>query len=239
MDKPISHRGFHNKTSAPENSLAAFELSILNQYPIELDVRLTLDGQVVVFHDEFTGRMTTENLEISQTDYSTLLCLSLDNSTEKIPLLRDVLKKVDGQVGIIIEIKSRHFNGDLEQKVGEICRLYKGPLAVQSFNPYSLIYFKKHFPYLTRGLLSGSFKDSDLTFFQKFLLENLLFLSKVKPSYIGCQSECLDGLAIRLIRAMKSHPILAWTIKDQDGYNQIKELCDNIIFEGFNPKKNL
>ena len=44
-----AHRGLHSK-DVPENSLAAFTLARDEGYGIELDVRLSADGQIFVFH---------------------------------------------------------------------------------------------------------------------------------------------------------------------------------------------
>ena len=47
-----AHRGFHdNNIDVPENSKKAFALAVKNGYGIELDVQLTKDEKVVVFHD--------------------------------------------------------------------------------------------------------------------------------------------------------------------------------------------
>ncbi|MBE6699047.1 MAG: glycerophosphodiester phosphodiesterase, partial [Ruminococcaceae bacterium] len=46
-----AHRGLHNGKDAPENSLAAFEAACRAGYGIELDVQLSRDGTVMVFHD--------------------------------------------------------------------------------------------------------------------------------------------------------------------------------------------
>ena len=51
MYKNFAHRGLHKKDkTVPENSLAAFERASSYGYGMELDVQLSKDGQVVVFH---------------------------------------------------------------------------------------------------------------------------------------------------------------------------------------------
>ena len=53
----IAHRGA--SSDAPENTLAAFDLAIqMGVTHIELDVHCTLDGHVVVIHDETVNRTT-------------------------------------------------------------------------------------------------------------------------------------------------------------------------------------
>lgn len=54
----IAHRGlFDNHSEAPENSLAAFRKAVDQGFGIELDVQLTKDGKLVVFHDFDLKRM--------------------------------------------------------------------------------------------------------------------------------------------------------------------------------------
>ena len=54
----FAHRGLHSRDKAvPENSLEAFRLAAEAGYGIELDVQLSKDGQVVVFHDNTLDRV--------------------------------------------------------------------------------------------------------------------------------------------------------------------------------------
>jgi glycerophosphoryl diester phosphodiesterase len=53
----VAHRG--GSALAPENTLPAFDrAAALGADALEIDVRLTADGTVVVFHDEETARLT-------------------------------------------------------------------------------------------------------------------------------------------------------------------------------------
>ena len=54
---PIAHRGLHDQQT-PENSLPAFKKAIEKGYAIEIDLQMTKDGVIVVFHDDFLDRMT-------------------------------------------------------------------------------------------------------------------------------------------------------------------------------------
>jgi glycerophosphoryl diester phosphodiesterase len=48
-----AHRGLHDRENTlPENSLAAFAAAAEAGYGFELDINLTTDDQVVVFHDD-------------------------------------------------------------------------------------------------------------------------------------------------------------------------------------------
>ena len=60
-----AHRGLHdNEHGIPENSMAAFQRAVDKGYGIELDVHLTADNQLVVFHDDTLTRMCGINKKI-------------------------------------------------------------------------------------------------------------------------------------------------------------------------------
>lgn len=64
LDRPgpwlVAHRG--GSLLAPENTLVAFDrAAALGADALEIDVRRTRDGAVVVFHDDDTGRLTGQN----------------------------------------------------------------------------------------------------------------------------------------------------------------------------------
>ena len=58
--KIIAHRGIFDNIKIPENSIKAFQKAIDKNIPIELDVQLTKDNVLVVFHDYTLDRMTSQ-----------------------------------------------------------------------------------------------------------------------------------------------------------------------------------
>ena len=70
IDRPIAHRGYHKKEdNIPENSLLAFQRAIDNNLNIELDVQITTDNKVVVFHDQTAKRMAGVDKKIVDMSY--------------------------------------------------------------------------------------------------------------------------------------------------------------------------
>ena len=61
----IAHRGVHDNKNTPENSLKAFYKALIEKYPIELDIQLTKDNEIVVFHDKNLKRMTGVDKNVS------------------------------------------------------------------------------------------------------------------------------------------------------------------------------
>ncbi len=139
---PTAHRGLHHGKDIPENSLTAFYLAIKNNYPIELDVHLTKDKKLVVFHDDNLFRVTGKNADIRDSMYDDIKDLKLYDSDETIPLFSEVLKLVDGKVPLLIEIKQQKQKG-IEKAVLDELKNYSGEFAIQSFDPFVLFKIKK------------------------------------------------------------------------------------------------
>lgn len=106
----ISHRG--ESIDAPENTLAAFKLSLERQTEgMECDVHLTKDGKLVVCHDSSTKRTCGgEGIIIEDSTFEELqaLCASNNKSgyeNEKIPLFSDTLQYLGKDRKYYIEIK--------------------------------------------------------------------------------------------------------------------------------------
>ena len=58
VDRNYAHRGLHKKDkTVPENSLAAVRRAVKAGYGVEMDVHITADDQLVVFHDDTLGRL--------------------------------------------------------------------------------------------------------------------------------------------------------------------------------------
>ena len=226
---PIAHRGLHDATT-PENSLAAYQKAIDAGYAIELDVRPIDDGTVVVFHDADLKRMTNRDGYVCNLSKDDLNSITLLNSNEKIPTFEEVLKFVDGRVPILIEIKNEGKIGPLERDVLALLENYSGEFAVQSFNPYSLEYFKKNAPHILRGQLAAYF-GKEMSFLRRYLLSRLKLNKVSAPDFIAYRH---SDLPIKYVTKTKL-PVLAWTVSSNADLEKVKPYCDNIIFENFIP----
>ena len=238
VETPIAHRGFHDK-NAPENSFAAFSKAIEKGYAIELDVQLLADGTVVVFHDDSLSRMTGNDGYLKYLNKEDLKALKLNGTKETIPTFSEVLEFVDGKVPILIEIKNQHKIGKIEQSVIDLLKNYNGEFAIQSFNPYTLAYFKHHAPQMIRGQLSGSFKGEAFKEFSgkklvRYILRHMLLNKSVsEPHFISYENTTLPN---RIVKKHKNIPLLTWLVDSKKEYLRVVKYCDNIIFEGFEPE---
>ena len=103
--KLIAHRGVFDNETIVENTLESFKKALHYHYPIELDVQLTEDNQIVVFHDDTITRLTSKQGIVQEMNYSDLKKLPLLNTKSHIPLLKEVLELNQDEEYIDIEIK--------------------------------------------------------------------------------------------------------------------------------------
>ncbi|NEQ96792.1 MAG: glycerophosphodiester phosphodiesterase [Cyanothece sp. SIO2G6] len=233
LERAIAHRGLHSGSTVPENSMGAFAAAMAHNHPIELDVQLLADGQVVVFHDTRLERMTGQTGAIAHQTLATLKPLRLMGTNQHIPCLSEVLTLINGQVPVLIEIKNEGKAGALEAALLEILSDYRGEFAIQSFNPYSLIWFKKHAPHIVRGQLSSNFKGANLTWLLKIILGNMLLNWASVPHFIAYDVNALPNLATTVANRIFKRPLLAWTVRSQADHQRALEYADNIIFDPF------
>lgn len=222
----VAHRGLHNiKNGIPENSMLAFKEAIKKDYIIELDVHILKDGNVVVFHDDNLERMTGINKDIKDMNLCELEKLRLLGTNQQIPLLKDVLKNINGKVPLIIELKYDTKCGMLEKEVFNLLKNYSGKYAIKSFNPFSVRYFKLNHPEVIRGLLLTNYKNNII----KRIFLPIIYNFLGKPDFISCNIDLLPSNTIK--RFKNSKLVLGWTVSSKKSLDVAKKYCDNYIFE--------
>jgi len=235
---PIAHRGLHDKTiGIIENSSSAFAAAMSAGYAIECDVRVTQDGEAMVFHDTKLDRVTAATGRLIDRSAKEIGTIALTGSSDRVQTLGEFLEQVAGAVPIVIEIKSTGTVGPLEARTAALLEDYKGDYAVQSFNPYTVGWFARTHPQITRGQISGAFKgdlEVPLSWIQLFVLRNLLLWNVSKPHYVAYEISELPKLVTCLARR-QGRPLLAWTVKTDEQRARANKYADNMIFEGFRP----
>lgn len=225
LRRPFAHRGVHSQH--PENSIPAFEKAVELNLGIELDIHLTKDNQLVVFHDDNLRRMTGVNDLVKLSTYDQLKQYKLDGTEYGIPLLSEVLELVKGKVPILIEIKTNNNMKKLVPKLKEVLDNYKGKAFIQSFNPFALRRCYKAMPNILRGQLSSFFVGDHLKFYKKIPIKKLFFK---KFSHADFVSYNLDNLPNKYVNKMDI-PILAWTVKTEEDYKKAKQNANNMIVD--------
>ncbi|MGI5976867.1 MAG: glycerophosphodiester phosphodiesterase family protein [Candidatus Limivicinus sp.] len=233
MGLNCAHRGLHSRDmKVPENSIEAFRLAAEAGYGIELDVQLSKDGQVVVFHDDTLDRVCGIRSRVDEKDYSELRALSLCGSEYGIPLFTEVLSTVHGRSPIIVELKTGKHNRELCEKTCRILSEYRGEVCVESFDPRIVAWFRFHAKDLLRGQLAAPTCD---------------YASKASPSLVKLMSHCwLNFLgrpqfisykigrryfSVHLAELMGAMRV-GWT--SHDPRNEKKR--DTVIFEFYKPR---
>lgn len=164
LPQPVifAHRGA--SAHAPENTIAAFELAVAQQADgIELDVKLTSDGHVVVHHDATVNRTTNGQGKLKDLSLAELKKLDAGSSFseqfrgETIPTLEEVFEAVGGRTFINIELTN--YNTPRDQLVETVCMLVKKHqmqkrILFSSFFAGNLSRARSYLPDVPTGLLA-------------------------------------------------------------------------------------
>lgn len=205
-----AHRGC--SCSYPENTLPAFEAAckLPGIAGIELDVQMSRDGQIVVFHDETTDRLMNREGYVKDFTMDELKLLNFREWKKEeeicIPTLEEVLQlvkpysKANG-TRINIELKnSRISYAGMEEKVLELVEKHgMNPWIVySSFSPESVRKIKKLNPANQTGILQADMKDC-----QNFSMEH----------EVDALHPCLDTVSAGCENS-KNLPIRAWNTSE-------------------------
>lgn len=235
MGRNIAHRGLHSRDkSIPENSTEAFQQAVDAGYGVELDVQLSKDGHVVVFHDDTLDRVCGVHARVNEKNYSELRAMSLCGSKYGIPLFTDVLDIIGGKEPIICELKTAGAkNKELCEKTNEILSSYKGDVCIESFDPRIVAWFRRNAPDLMRGQLAGPTKSymGEQSLPLAFLLSHLAFNFAGRPQFVAYKLgyQTWGAKLAYALGAMK----ICWT--SHEPRNERGK--DTVIFEFYKPRK--
>lgn len=196
----IAHRGASGVEV--ENTLAAFERAILMGIDyIELDVRKTSDGKVVVYHDSWIpGLGSIERLPLEQIERVVL------RNGQHIATLEEVITFSRGRVRLLIELKTpgawlavldlveRHGIGD--------------QVIIASFHHPTALQVKQVTPRVKTGIInSGRLVDPSHA------------LSSARADVLMQDVEMLDEELVAQVKAVQRE-VFAWTVNDEDSIRQ-------------------
>lgn len=146
MTHIIGHRGIPVKE--PENTLRSFKKALeIGAYAIEFDVRRSLDGKLMVFHDEHSSRVTNYEVPLSSFTSEELQNIRVSGSEETIPTLSRTLGYLfsSNSCPVPKEIRVETKERGLGEKIIEILREHEcvEETVIQSFNPADLYEIQK------------------------------------------------------------------------------------------------
>ena len=166
--KVLAHRGVSGLER--ENTCASFVAAgNRSYYGIETDIHKTMDGNYIIIHDDTTGRVAIDNLEVEKSTFETLRALQLTN-TDGTRSLSDLhLPTLEEYIGInkkyekyaVLELK----NAFTESEVLEICANiekldYLDHVIFISFSYDNLVYLRRKYPNQAAQFLTSKYDDS-------------------------------------------------------------------------------
>ncbi len=232
LPRPIifAHRG--SSAHAPENTLAAFELALRQGTDaIELDAKLTADGQVVVIHDQTVDR-TTDGIgrvrDLTLAEIRKLDAGSYFDSAfrgEVIPTLDEVLKAVGQMTFINIELTNyTSITDDLPEKVAALVKRYKlyRRVLFSSFNPIALRRIHRNLPKAPIGLLALAGRSGALA--RSFVGRILVHYQAFHPEY----HDVTPSMVKRFRR--RNHDLFVYTVNHEEDMIRLFKLGITGIF---------
>lgn len=234
----FAHRGLHSKDCMiPENSLPAFQAAARMGCGVELDVQLSKDGYVVVFHDDTLDRVTGASGRVDSRTLQQLQQLRLCNTEATIPLFTQVLEVLNGSGPLIVELKTGPRNQELCQKTLQILRQYPGEYCIESFDPTIVAWFRRNAPDVLRGQLSDAQRNFTMLSMPKgFLLSRCMGNFMARPQFIAW-GPGPHNLLEKLVRGLGPLRV-RWTVRPQDDRQALLEEYDAQIFEFFDPPQH-
>jgi glycerophosphoryl diester phosphodiesterase len=231
----FGHRGASGY--APENTLAAFAHALeLGAEAIELDVKLTGDGQVVVLHDQTVDRTTSGHGDLREFTLTQVQELdagshfSVQFSGEKVPSLAQVFEAFGAKLYINIELTNYLTYGDglTDKVIGLIDKFGLDEWVMfSSFHPSNILRARKLKPHIPAAILAlpGPNGRIQRSIAGKWISPGFIhpFLEDVNPGFLRREQK----------RGRRVH---AWTVNDPDDIARMFQLGVNGVITDFPDK---
>lgn len=229
----IAHRG--SSCLAPENTLASFKLGWQETTTCELDIHPTLDGKLVVIHDDSTKRTTVADFKVSEHSLSELQQLDagafkgIEWSGEKLPSLEEVIAVMPFDKRLLIEIKTG------PEVIPELARVVRASgkekqLLIHSFSHPACVEARKALPRIPVYLLIESRQNSPTGAWSPSIDEAIGKTMEAGWDGIGANDTALvDASAVQKIHSngLKLH---IWTVDRVDEATKLIDLgVDGLI----------
>jgi len=235
-----AHRGLHNiREGIPENSTAAFRRAVENGFAIELDVQLSSDKVIMVFHDTSLLRVCGIDKKLCELKAEELCKTPLLGTEWTIPTFDELLSVVDGKVPLLIELKGEEKSSELCEYVCKRLDSYKGDFCIESFNPLFIKHIRKLRPQFIRGQLVTNLRRDkwDGNKLIGFTTSNLLLNYLSRPDFVAFNKKYKNDFSVVVATKLFKSSAFVWTIKNDEEYKYYKGREISPIFEGFIPKK--
>lgn len=226
-DTPIAHRGIYDNITVVENSKSAIEKAIDADYAVELDVNLTKDNTLIVFHDNIFSRLTDSDGYVNLTDYNDIKHEKLLKSDDVVLKVSDAIGLVNGRVPILFNIAGE-LPISIAKSLFDIVKDYSGEYAVESTNPYILEWFKINAPRVVRGQRAGAFNHRKPAYAKRGQLKKLKLNHISEPNFIVYRVE--DAKKRYFKKATKDGlPLILGTVRTAKDARKVEALSANKI----------
>lgn len=223
-----AHRGLWGG-DIPENSLRAFEAAAREGVGCELDVRVTADGKLVVFHDATLERMCGQPGRIDQLPFSLIRTFRLPDGSQ-IPTLDEALEAMAGKP-TLVELKTDGTKrGDDGNHAGipalvEILNSSAAPAAVMSFDESAVDWLADAVHDRPIGQLIEPDEPGD----EGWAIMKAIRASQGRASYFAPHISSLDYIT----EQFGYLPRVTWTVRDLPQLSTARAHGAAPIFEGF------
>ena len=217
----IAHRGYtQNQT---ENTLEAVEAAMrLGADGVEVDLRLSADGELVVFHDDTLQRPADCRESVEAMTLSDLKQVLLRGKNH-LPTLKELLDLVRDKILLNLEIKTvRYFSQAVERRLLETLKSFGlGPsILISSFHPLPLIRLRRLAPQLKRGYLvdTSYFKTRPRKIFSRW----------IAPFSLNPSRKMMSSELVQKTHAA-GQQIFVWTVNGEDVKKALSLELDGIF----------
>ncbi|MBQ6504864.1 MAG: hypothetical protein IJI57_13230 [Flexilinea sp.] len=226
----FAHRGF--SLQYPENTMTAFRKALeAGADGIEMDARLTQDGQIVIMHDSSIDRTTNGKGKVRDMPLKEILGLDAGIKkgvvfeNERVPMLEQVFAELGGKLLLNIEL-CNYDEGDnrmLANQTVELIEKYKlvDSVIISSFRFNNLVYVKDKNPAISCGLLA---KQGIMGLFARNLLNHSVSVDALHPFYTDA------GAGLIRKEQQCGRKVRAWTVNSPEDIRQLYELGVDAIF---------
>lgn len=218
----MAHRGAC--AEAPENTMTAFRLAMEQGVDyIELDVRMTKDGVLVVTHDDNLKRVAGVNKNVWDMTYDEIKGLDVGSYydpvyyQERIPTFEEVLNLTKGKTRLNIELKPSAHDKNLVENVISLIKKY-------DIEDSCMICCMK---YDTLKQVKALAPDIYTTYVMIIAYSNFWDLDAIDAFSISH-----DRISKKIIANVKNRgkDIYAWTVNKEDDMNRVLDMgVDGVI----------
>ncbi len=215
---------------APENTLLSFQEAINNNMNgIELDVQLTRDKKLIIYHDKYID-YNGSKIRISNLLLEQIKTIDVKNnfsklSFQQIPELSEVLDILPLNMILNIEIKSYEsdfFSNGVEDELLKTItsRINLQQVIISSFNPIIIKRIKKKNIHLSTALI---WSNKSSGWFPVGSLLNCIVLSAYcKPDIFHVKIDDVNNKIVTWFQK-RNIPIYAYTVNNKSDLNKAKQ----------------